>query len=494
MALVSPLYRFHQQAEASLTPYGPAVVSRPAPEGKTGDSEAGSSGGGGGPSGGGGRGGEGVLVEVVETFGQLDLEYAALRRSCVVIDEPNRAVLEVTGAERVDFLNRMLTQELKGLKPGDVRRSFWLSRKGRIDADVRVIAREDRVLLEVDVHAARRTLEGLSAYVISEDVEIRDVTEAVHRLAFHGPGAAEIVARLLEASDAVRGLPPGRACEVGDCGASAVVFREDTTGEVGLELILPVGEVVSFYQRAVELFGDEDGVEPQRHRDTEEGEEQRKKAGAETPSVTGTATPPPSSASSSPPSSPSSLRLGASVESPLRLRPAGWHAFNIARLEAGTPLYNLDFGVESLPAESGVLHDRVSFTKGCYLGQEIVARMHARQQLKQQLVALKFESVVEPAMGVPAQPVTGAMLFAPPKDPAPTASLEEAIAGGAAGNGEPMGVVTSSAISPMLGALPVAFAQVKSSHASAGSALQCAVGPTTVRCQVQESLRFWARP
>src|SRR5439155_2357027 len=70
--------------------------------------------------------------------------------------------------------------------------------------------------------------------------------------------------------------------------------------------------------------------------------------------------------------------LGAQV----RLRPAGWHAFNIARIEAGTPLYNIDFGPESLPAESGVLLGRVSFTKGRYFGQEVVARMQSRGHSK----------------------------------------------------------------------------------------------------------------
>ncbi len=431
MALVSPLYRFHQQAEASLTAYGPEVVARP--EGSPGEASAG-----------------GVLVEIVETFGQLDVEYAALRKSCVVIDQPNRAVLEVTGGERVGFLNRMLTQELKGLGPGDVRRSFWLSRKGRVDGDLRVMACEDRVLLEVDVHAAARTCAGLGAYVISEDVEIRDVTGAVHRLAFHGPGSAEVVAGLLPASgEAIRGLRPGRACEVRLGGAAGLVFREDSTGEAGMELILPLAEVVGFYQRAVELFGDDDRGEG------------------------------------------------------VRLRPAGWHAFNVARIEAGTPLYNLDFGVESLPAETGVLHDRVSFTKGCYLGQEIVARMQARRQLKQQLVAVRFEPATDPATGIACQAVTGATLYASAEDGAKGSTtagqtLEEAISGdgggGASSGGwQPVGVVTSSAISPMLGAIPIAFAQVKSSHAAAGTRLVCGLEGTAMAGGVRDSLCFWRR-
>ena len=50
------------------------------------------------------------------------------------------ATLVLTGTDRQSFLNRMLTQELKGLAPFGSRRSFWLNRKGRIDADLRVIA------------------------------------------------------------------------------------------------------------------------------------------------------------------------------------------------------------------------------------------------------------------------------------------------------------------------------------------------------------------
>src|SRR4051812_36724439 len=105
MAAVSPLLRWHQQAEAALQTYGPP--------------EAG--------------------VQVVETFGELELEYAALRKHCVLIDQPQRGTIQVTGADRLAFLNRMVTQELKGLAPFQVRRSFWLNRKGRIDADLRII-------------------------------------------------------------------------------------------------------------------------------------------------------------------------------------------------------------------------------------------------------------------------------------------------------------------------------------------------------------------
>src|SRR5690606_5807885 len=102
MAHVSPLRDHHLQEEASLIPYGPP----------------------------------GTDIELVESYGELDFEYAALRKACVLIDLPSRGVLEVRGGDRVDFLQNMLTQNLRGASPleaGAVRQSFWLNRKGRIE-------------------------------------------------------------------------------------------------------------------------------------------------------------------------------------------------------------------------------------------------------------------------------------------------------------------------------------------------------------------------
>ncbi|MGH7133940.1 MAG: hypothetical protein ACREJO_18580, partial [Phycisphaerales bacterium] len=107
-------------------------------------------------------------VPIVETFGEVPVEYAAIRKSCGLMDEPQRTVLEITGPDRLDFLNRMVTQELKGFEPFTVRRTFWLSRKGRIDADLRLINLPDRVLADVDTFAADRAAAGLSGYIITE--------------------------------------------------------------------------------------------------------------------------------------------------------------------------------------------------------------------------------------------------------------------------------------------------------------------------------------
>jgi len=338
MARISPLRRRHQEAEASLVSYGPADH----PEG---------------------------AVELVETFGELELEYAALRKGCVLLDQPNRAIIEVTGRDRLAFLNRMLTQELKDLGPHSVRRGFWLNKKGRIDSDVRVIDLPSRTLLDVDVHSLARTIDTLNAFIIADDVALVSAAERTHRLALHGPTGTELLkftAELTSGADAsgpvFDELEPGRATVIRIASNEIVVFREDSAGEVGLELIVPAAGVAEVYETLVvagKCEDDEGGAEPSK------------------------------------------------LASRVRLRPAGWHAFNIARIEAGTPLYNIDFGVESQPGETGVLNDRVSFKKGCYPGQEIVARIAHRGHPKQGLVAIKFERVPLDEPGASRQPVTG---------------------------------------------------------------------------------------
>jgi folate-binding protein YgfZ len=368
-------------------------------------------------------------VQVVATYGELELEYAAIRKHAALFDLPQRAVLEVTGADRIDFLNRMITQELKGLGENQVRRSFWLNRKGRIDADLRVINLPGRVLLEADILAKDRAVQGLTAFIITEDAAIRDLTDSTHRIAIHGPTAP----LLLKSVANIDGLAQYQAAAATINGTEVVIFRDDSAAVPGFELIVPAAAAASVYQHVIQTGHDPDhGAavlrQPQQNLATQ-----------------------------------------------VRLRPAGWHAYNIARIEAGTPLYNIDFGENSLPAETGVLDDRVSFKKGCYLGQEVVARMHSRGHSKQVLVGIKFDVMKSPDDFV-LQPIERSPLY-PIVDghPAP----------------EPVGAITSSTISPMLGSAAIAFAQVKQSHQAPGTKLATTVEGVTITGEVQPSLAFW---
>lgn len=433
MARTSPILPLHREAEAALAPYGPADAT-------------------------------GATIDVVQSYGELELEYASLRKHCILLDLPHRGVVQVSGRDRLEFLNRMLTQELKGLQPFRVRRSFWLNRKGRIDSDIRLIDLPHATYLEMDVHAIKRTIEGLSSFIVMEDTTVMDASEQLHRLALHGPTALDLFRAVAQPTTGAENSGPivddlvdGVAACVSIAGMEIVAYREDSAGEIGLELIMPTEGAARVFQRLVEA-----GHDPANHDDVE-------------------------------PTRPRAATLAERIG----LRPAGWHAYNIARIEAGTPIYNIDFGLESLPAETGVISDRVSFTKGCYLGQEVVARMHARGHPKQKLISIKFESKIDQATGLPRLPVAGTLLSTVPGTPVPSAVASEA---GAVPAQEPessaVGVITSSTLAPMVSSAPIALAQVKYANANSGTVLESDPDHDGLRLRgsIQPQLVFYRRP
>ena len=411
MASSSPLNPLHQQAEASFLMYGP-------------------------PAGGAGHAagiaaGPGPIA-VVETFGELEAEYAAIRKGVVVIDLPQRAMVRVTGRERLDFLGRMLTQELKGFPVFSSRNSFWLSRKGRIDADLRLTHLEDQTWMAMDVLAAAGAVSTLTEFIFSEDVKIDSAGQEKHCLALHGPQAAALLALVSThvQGPEVASLARGQAAIVSISGKQALVERDDQTGDPGFHLVLDTPDVPRIYEQLLDR-------------------------GLDTTS--------------------------------LRFRAAGWHAFNIARIEAGTPVYNIDFGPQSLPHECGpeTLNNRVSFTKGCYLGQEIVARMQSLGHPKQMLAGIVLDSPGDGVGGEPASiedhparlPTAGAPVL-----PAGESDLSKAI-----------GAVTSSTRSPMRSDQGVCFAQMKWESAKAGVRVTIPTDAGPVVGTVRDSLVFWKR-
>lgn len=383
-------------------------------------------------------------VHIAIGFAPFALEYAAIHTGAAALDSPHRGVVVVRGADRHAFLQRMITQDVRGMGEWSIRRGFWLNRKGRIDADMEIIELAAGALpaqagdapcslLVVDVHAAQRTVETLSAFVIADDVEIEDLSERTHMVQLHGPAACAVLAAHCAVGAAtVLDLQRDRACaaQIATPGGPrrVLVSRCDTTGEIGICIIAGASDARAIYEAITDL-----------------------------PPV---------------PDRPDGA-LAEPAPGPRRARRIGWHAFNVARLEAGTPLYNIDFGPTSLPHETGreTLLERVNFKKGCYLGQEVVARMESLGHPKQQLVALRVEAGADGP-----QPVTGSHVLA---DPA----------------GAAIGAITSSAVSPMLSGAVVCLAMVKHAHSAAEATLWVRPDPASPPqpARVQPHLAFWRR-
>jgi folate-binding protein YgfZ len=344
-SLPNPLHALHQQAEAEFQPY--------------------------------------AELEIVSTFGEPQAEYAALHKSCGAMDLPQRGLLELTGKDRLAFLNNLITnlvwtKETKsGLLPGQGVYAFFLNTKGRIITDLNVLERDDRTLLEMDGRLVAPVAAMFEKYLFAEQVKIADRTGALHQIALYGPGAADVLSAATGSPLPQLDLLSSSSIRLFD--VDAIVYRDDPIGRPGYILIVPADAARTVWMKLLAQFGEtgEIGKRP--------------------------------------------------------LRPVCWAAFNAARIEGGRPIFGIDFDESVLPAETGQFNRAVSITKGCYLGQEIVARMYARQQIARQLVGIRMED--------DALPIAGTKIFDDQSNE--------------------IGGVTSSTLSPVLSNVAICLGYVK---------------------------------
>ena len=281
-------------------------------------------------------------IEIVTTFGEPQAEYAALHRTAGLIDLPYRGIVEVTGRDRHTFLNNVLTNQVfdKSTKTpiaiGATCYAFLLNAKsGRIIADVNVLELEGRTLLESDARLLPTLQTALDRYLFAEQVKLAPQPGIFHEIAIHGPMADAVLNKVIDAGD----IPGERQCAtLRIIGRDVLAWHDDPCGTSGFTLILQTDAVAAVWDHLIATCGN--------------------------PGVSGAA-----------------VNVGKRM-----LRPVGWAAFNTTRIEAGRPLFGIDFDESFLPAETGRITQAVSFTKGCYPGQEIVARMHARQMVARQIV------------------------------------------------------------------------------------------------------------
>jgi len=97
-----------------------------------------------------------------------------------------RTLLRLTGADRIRFLNGQVTQDLKKLQPGHAVRAAIITAKGRLEADTRIAATADALLLETDLSLRESIRSRLEKFIVADDVAIEDLSESFHLA--HIPG------------------------------------------------------------------------------------------------------------------------------------------------------------------------------------------------------------------------------------------------------------------------------------------------------------------
>ncbi len=240
-----------------------------------------------------------------------------------------RGLVEIRGGDRAAWLNNLVTNVVKTLTPGEGNYAFATTVKGRTVFDANVLALEERIWLDIDRRWVEKAGAHLERYVITEDVQIADVSAMVTRVVVVGPRAANVAERWGFGNLAAMAWLQHVGGRLGECDVRMV--RHDLVGLLGAEFFF-VGDGREEATRALAKAAADAGV----------------------------------------------------IE-------VGREALEILRIEAGIPASVEDIDEEVVPPETGQIERGISYHKGCYLGQEVIERMRSHGVLARRLVAMRFE-------------------------------------------------------------------------------------------------------
>ena len=323
-------------------------------------------------------------------YGDPRGEYAAVREAVGLIDLSWQGKVRVTGADRVDFLQRMLSNDVKNLAVGRGCMAFLLDPKGHVVAYLALHALADEMLADAEPPMAFAMVEMLNHYVVADDVTLEDVSNAWGFLSLQGPRAPAVLADLLAGE--APALEPLQHAEREVAGATVRIVSRSRTGETGYDLWAPMDRLPALWEAAVKVGG-RDG-----------------------------------------------------------LRPVGLAALEVLRIEAGEARA-ADVGGDVLALETGLEH-AISFTKGCYIGQEFVVRVAHRGHVNRRLSGLVLNG--------DRVPPAGSKVMAGDKE---------------------MGWITCAALSPGLGR-PIALGYVRRECNAPGSKVTVQAGDGALDAEV----------
>jgi folate-binding protein YgfZ len=283
-------------------------------------------------------------AEVVSDYGDVLGEHQALREAAGVLDLSFRGRVCLTGADRVRFLHGQVTNDVKQLGLGQGCYSALTTAKGKLQSDLSIFCLQDELLLDFEPGLTATVTQRLEKYIVADDVQVVDVTPHYGLLGVQGP-KAEAIIRATGLFSEIPGQPLA-SVKISDATLGEVyLMNHARLGSSGFDLFVPFA--------ALEAAAD---------------------------------------------------KLLAAAQS-FGGRAGGWSAFEIARVEAGVPRFGADMDETNIASECGIEARAISYNKGCYIGQEVLNRIHSIGHVNRELRGLRL------AGGVQMLPVRGDKLF-----------------------------------------------------------------------------------
>ena len=333
--------------------------------------------------------------EVPAHYGDPSAGYSAVRNAVGIMDLSSRGKIRVTGEDRVKWLQSIISNDILPLTPGQGIYSTFLTHKGKIIAYFRVYQLGDALMLEDVGETGDTTFATLRKFLLfGTKAKMENCGETWGLLLISGPKALELV-RSTFGTD-LSSLKPLSFEKLEIDGHPALLIRSEETGETDIEILVPSGGLRSAWER-----------------------------------------------------------LWTAGES-MGLQPFGSQALETLRVEAGLPKMGPDLNENIVPPEANLEGKSFSLSKGCYPGQEVVARMDTYGSVRRRLVGLTLsESAV---------PLSGAKVYSGDRE---------------------VGWVSSAVLSPSLGKA-IAFAFPLRDFSKPGTDLEIDMESRRVTATVQE--------
>jgi folate-binding protein YgfZ len=283
-------------------------------------------------------------AEIVADYGDWLAEYAALHESAGVIDLSFRSRICLTGADRVRFLHGQVTNDVKKLHVGEGCYAAITTNKGKMESDLNIFALADELLLDFEPGLTEKISQRLEKFIVADDVQIVDVMPHYGLLNVQGLKTQEVIRALNLFSE----IPTQQlgSIKISDATLGEIyLVNNPRLGTSGYDLFVPnnsLGAVADKLIAAAKQIGG---------------------------------------------------------------RAIGWTAFETARIEAGIPRFGADMDETNIPLECGIESRAIVYNKGCYIGQEVINRIHSVGHVTRELRALRL------ATGLESLPKKGDKLF-----------------------------------------------------------------------------------
>ena len=264
---------------------------------------------------------------VVLAYSSVGAEYEAIGRRAIVVNRSHRSRMRFTGPKAAEVLTGLVTNDVGALTPGQGQYAAALTPKGKVIADLRILRFEDSVLVDTSARAREGWASVVRKYVNPRLAQYSDESAALTAIGVFGVQARYVVEEMTGIGHSALALLAPYAHVGGTVAGAAVhVVRVPDLAVEGYEILAPAEQHQEVWDAAVRAHA----------------------------------------------------------------TPAGLAAWEVARVEAGRPEWGLDMDDSTIPQEANLDElGAISYTKGCYTGQEIVARVHFRGHVNRTLRGLR---------------------------------------------------------------------------------------------------------